>query len=103
MAMAPRLNCLRLEREVEHLTRLLEYQRRAGKRQSTPFSKGPPKMKPMRHRCPTRVADALRWFLPVALARVGPKHRRLLRSHRSGCRPPDLGKLSFIDDKQHDG
>jgi hypothetical protein len=23
-AMAPRLNCLRLEREVEHLTRLLE-------------------------------------------------------------------------------
>src|SRR5256885_3038598 len=47
------LNCVRLEREVaelrakvEQLTRLLDEQRRAGKRQAAPFSKGPPKPEP---------------------------------------------------------
>ena len=35
-----------LEAKVEQLTRLLEEQRRAGKRQAAPFSKGPPKDKP---------------------------------------------------------
>jgi transposase len=50
---APCLNCLRLELEVaglrsqvEHLTRLLDEQRRAGKRQAAPFAKGPPKPQP---------------------------------------------------------
>ena len=49
----PCLNCIRLEREVaqlraqvEHLSRLLEEQRRAGKRQAAPFAKGPPKPEP---------------------------------------------------------
>jgi transposase len=49
----PCLNCIRLKREVaelraqvEHLTRLLEEQRRAGKRQAAPFSKGPPEPEP---------------------------------------------------------
>jgi transposase len=60
MAETPCLNCLRLEREIaelravivqqgaqiEHLTRLLEEQRRAGKRQAAPFAKGPPKPEP---------------------------------------------------------
>lgn len=35
-----------LEAQVERLTRLLEEQRRAGKRQAAPFSKGAPKKKP---------------------------------------------------------
>jgi len=49
----PCLNCVRLEREVaelrvkvEHLARLLDEHRRAGKRQAAPFSKGPPKPEP---------------------------------------------------------
>jgi transposase len=53
MAETPCLNCLRLEREVaelrakvEQLMRLLEEQRRAGKRQAAPFAKGPPKPEP---------------------------------------------------------
>src|SRR5579884_3986796 len=60
MAPAPCLNCLRLERQVadrerlvaelraqvEHLTRLLDEQRRAGKRQAAPFAKGAPKPQP---------------------------------------------------------
>jgi transposase len=60
MVSAPCLNCQRLEREVaelrasveglraknEELTRLLEEQRRAGKRQAAPFAKGPPKPEP---------------------------------------------------------
>jgi transposase len=53
MAETPCLNCLRLEREVdelrtkvEYLTRLLDEQRRAGKRQAAPFAKGPPKPEP---------------------------------------------------------
>ncbi|HMC11060.1 MAG TPA: IS66 family transposase, partial [Pirellulaceae bacterium] len=53
MAEAPCLNCVRLEREVaelraqvKHLTRLLDEQRRAGKRQAAPFAKGPPKPEP---------------------------------------------------------
>src|SRR6185295_15669006 len=53
MDVTPCLNCVRLEREVaelraqvEHLTRLLEEQRRAGKRQAAPFSKGPPEPEP---------------------------------------------------------
>ena len=53
MAESPCLNCIRLEREVanlradvQRLTRLLEEQRRAGKRQSAPFSKGQPKRQP---------------------------------------------------------
>jgi transposase len=53
MAETPCLNCIRLEREVadlrakvEHLTRLLDEQRRAGKRQAAPFAKGPPKPEP---------------------------------------------------------
>jgi transposase len=53
MAETPCLNCVRLEREVvglraqvEHLTRLLDEQRRAGKRQAAPFAKGPPKPEP---------------------------------------------------------
>jgi transposase len=55
MAETPCLNCVRLEREaaelraqVERLTRLLEEQRRAGKRQAAPFSKGPPKRQPQK-------------------------------------------------------
>lgn len=35
-----------LEAHVEHLTRLLDQQRRAGKRQAAPFAKGPPKPQP---------------------------------------------------------
>jgi transposase len=53
MAETPCLNCLRLEREVaelrtqvEHLTSLLDEQRRAGKRQAAPFAKGPPEPEP---------------------------------------------------------
>ena len=60
MATTPCLNCIRLQREVErlqrevaelraqvaYLLRLLEEQRRAGKRQAAPFSKGPPKPNP---------------------------------------------------------
>lgn len=53
MGETPCLNCIRLEREVaelraqvEHLTRLLDEQRRAGKRQAAPFAKGPPMAKP---------------------------------------------------------
>jgi transposase len=53
MVETPCLNCVRLEREVaelraqvERLTRLLEEQRRAGKRQAAPFAKGPPKPEP---------------------------------------------------------
>src|SRR6266446_3198768 len=53
MAEAPCLRCLQLEREVadlraqvERLTRLLDEQRRAGKRQAAPFAKGPPKKEP---------------------------------------------------------
>lgn len=53
MAETPCLDCVRLEREVaelrtkvERLTRLLEDQRRAGKRQAAPFTKGPPKPEP---------------------------------------------------------
>jgi len=53
MAPLPCLNCLRLEREVadlraqvEHLARLLDEQRRAGKRQAAPFAKGSPKPEP---------------------------------------------------------
>jgi transposase len=53
MVVTPCLNCVRLEREVaelrtqvERLTRLLEEQRRSGKRQSAPFAKGPPKPDP---------------------------------------------------------
>src|ERR1041384_7080438 len=53
MAETPCLNCIRLEREVaelrtqiERLTRLLEEQRRAGRRQAAPFAKGPPKPEP---------------------------------------------------------
>jgi transposase len=53
MADTPCLNCVRLEREVaelraqvERLTRLLEEQRRKGKRQAAPFAKGPPKPEP---------------------------------------------------------
>jgi transposase len=53
MAESPCPNCLRLEREVadlrvavQRLTRLLEDQRRAGKRQAAPFSKGQPKPQP---------------------------------------------------------
>jgi transposase len=49
----PCSNCGRLEREVaelhrqvEHLTRQLDEQRRAGKRQAAPFAKGPPKPEP---------------------------------------------------------
>jgi transposase len=37
-----------LEAQVERLTRLLEEQRRAGKRQAAPFRKGPPKADPKR-------------------------------------------------------
>jgi transposase len=37
-----------LEAQVERLTRLLEEQRRAGKRQAAPFGKGPPKPDPKR-------------------------------------------------------
>lgn len=46
-------NCLRIQREnadlrarVEQLTRQLDEQRRAGKRQAAPFAKGPPKPEP---------------------------------------------------------
>ena len=53
MGEAACLNCLRLGREVaqlraqvEHLTRLLDEQRRSGKRQAAPFAKGPPKAEP---------------------------------------------------------
>src|SRR5438552_18131851 len=53
MAETSCLNCVRLEREiaelrakVEQLTRLLDEQRRAGKRQAAPFAKGPPKPEP---------------------------------------------------------
>lgn len=53
MASAPCRNCIRLEQQnaelhaqVEHLTRLLEEQRRAGKRQAAPFAKKPPKAEP---------------------------------------------------------
>src|SRR6516165_5190359 len=53
MAANPCPNCLRLEREVaelrarvEHLTQLLDAQRRAGKRQAAPFAKGPPQPEP---------------------------------------------------------
>jgi transposase len=53
MAETPCPKCERLEREVallrtqvEQFTRLLEEQRRAGKRQAAPFAKGPPKTKP---------------------------------------------------------
>lgn len=53
MVEIPCLNCVRLEGEVaalraqvERLTRLLEEQRRAGKRQAAPFAKGPPKPEP---------------------------------------------------------
>src|SRR5438552_11581493 len=53
MAEAPCLRCLQLEREVadlraqvERLTRLLDEERRAGKRQAAPFAKGPPKPEP---------------------------------------------------------
>ncbi len=53
MGETPCLNCVRLEREVaelraqvERLTRLLEDQRRAGKRQAAPFAKGSPKPEP---------------------------------------------------------
>ena len=53
MAETPCLSCNRLEREVadlradvQRLTRLLEEQRRAGKRQAAPFSKGQPKRVP---------------------------------------------------------
>jgi transposase len=60
MADAPCLNCIRLERQVaalqrevaelraqvQQLTRLLDEQRRAGKRQAAPFAKGPPKPEP---------------------------------------------------------
>jgi hypothetical protein len=53
MVVTPCLNCVRLEREVaelraqvERLTRLLEAQRRSGKRQAAPFAKGPPKPEP---------------------------------------------------------
>jgi transposase len=35
-----------LEAQVERLTRLLEQQHRAGKRQAAPFAKGPPKPNP---------------------------------------------------------
>src|SRR5271155_3948117 len=54
------LNCIRLqaeiaelragqqrqEAEIERLTRLLDEQRRSGKRQAAPFAKGPPKPEP---------------------------------------------------------
>jgi transposase len=53
MAVTPCPNCLGLEREVaelraqvEHLTQLLDEQRRAGKRQAAPFAKGPPRPEP---------------------------------------------------------
>jgi transposase len=53
MARLPCLHCNRLEREVadlraqvEQLQRLLDEQRRAGKRQAAPFAKGPPKPAP---------------------------------------------------------
>src|ERR1700719_5068915 len=53
MGESPCPNCARLDREVadlrapvEYLTRLLDEQRRAGKRQAAPFAKGPPKPKP---------------------------------------------------------
>jgi transposase len=53
MASVPCLNCLRLERDVadlraqvEHLTRLLDEQRRGGKRQAAPFAKQGPKPQP---------------------------------------------------------
>jgi transposase len=60
MAETPCLNCIRLEREVaelrardtqrqaeiDSLRRLLDEQRRAGKRQAAPFAKGPPKPEP---------------------------------------------------------
>jgi transposase len=53
MAANPCPNCLRLEREVaelraqvEHLTQLLDEQRRTGKRQAAPFAKGPPRPEP---------------------------------------------------------
>jgi transposase len=53
MAQEPCLNCIRLEREVaelraqvQHLTRLLDEQRRAGKRQAAPFAKRLPKPEP---------------------------------------------------------
>jgi transposase len=47
------LNCRTLQRrvaelqaDVERLTRLLEQQQRAGKRQAAPFAKGPPRPEP---------------------------------------------------------
>lgn len=53
MVPAPCTHCGRLQREVaelrtqvEHLTALLEEQRRAGKRQAAPFAKGAPKPQP---------------------------------------------------------
>jgi transposase len=60
MAEIPCPNCIRLEREIaelrardaqrqiqiERLTRLLDEQRRTGKRQAAPFAKGPPKPEP---------------------------------------------------------
>jgi transposase len=53
MVVTPCLNCVRLERDVAELraqvgrlTRLLEEQRRSGKRQAAPFAKGPPKPEP---------------------------------------------------------
>lgn len=53
MVVTPCLNCVRLERrvaelqaQVEHLSGLLDEQRRAGKRQAAPFAKRPPKAEP---------------------------------------------------------
>ena len=65
MVVTPCLNCVRLEREVaelraqvERLTRLLEEQRRSGKRQSAPFAASEPAFQSGRHAARGRAAAA---------------------------------------------